>query len=71
MLWIVSMGAFAQVRSDSMAIVDTHDGKEVWGKSMDFDKRVLKVAIGDSTIAVMACDTTKKERIPKRATYMH
>lgn len=60
LLWMFSIGGMAQIVTDSMAVVDTHDGMGIWGKAVDLNKRILKGSIGDSTVVIMACDTTKK-----------
>lgn len=31
LLWMFSVGGMAQIVTDSMAVVDTHDGMGIWG----------------------------------------
>lgn len=60
LLWLVSMGASAQFLTDFVPVVETQGGKDIWGKSIDFKKRIRQIANNDSVVFVLACDTTPK-----------
>lgn len=63
LLLILSLETRAQHVTDSISVAETNEGKQVWGKSLDFDKKIVYLETGDSIAYVLACDTTKKGKL--------
>lgn len=60
---ILSLGTRAQRVTDSLSVAETNEGKQIWGKSLDFDKKIVYLGTGDSIAYVLTCDTTKKGKL--------
>lgn len=59
----LSVGARAQQVRDSISVAETNEGRQVWGKCMDFDKKIIYLGAYDSIAYVLTCDTTKKGKL--------
>lgn len=62
LFWILllSLSLQAQTLRDSVSIAETVEGKQLWGKSLALDKRIVKVMPQDSFVGIVSCDTTKR-----------
>lgn len=59
----LSLGTRAQQVTDSISVAETNEGRQIWGKSLDFGKKIVYLGTSDSIAYVLTCDTTKKGKL--------
>ncbi len=69
-LMAMFLNAKAQKIVDSVSVAETNEGKQIWGKTLELNKKVQSMATYDSLVMVLACDTTKKGK-PTTSGYLY